>query len=147
MPYTFIDAPGWQAQIADNLGETRQLTDSGGNIVNTYLYTAYGVPVATTGTDYNPHRFGGQFGYYTDPYASQDMILCGARWYNASMGRWLSRDPSGYDEGTITIVSMNCHVPTVLVDTPARTPRIYVHPDRHIQSPSPHKINALTTFT
>jgi uncharacterized protein RhaS with RHS repeats len=27
------------------------------------------------------------------------MILCGARWYNASMGRWLSRDPIGYAGG------------------------------------------------
>ena len=27
------------------------------------------------------------------------MILCGARWYNASMGRWVSRDPIGYGGG------------------------------------------------
>jgi RHS repeat-associated protein len=80
-------------------GETRQLTDSVGNIVDTYIYTAYGAPVASTGTDYNPHRFGGQFGYYTDPYASQDVILCGARWYDASLGRWMSRDPIGYAGG------------------------------------------------
>jgi RHS repeat-associated protein len=78
-------------------GETRQLTDSNGTVADTYLYTAYGEPVATTGTDRNPYRYGGQFGYYTGPDAG--IVLCGARWYNPYTARWMTRDPIEYDGG------------------------------------------------
>src|SRR5207245_1538606 len=47
-------------------GETRQLTDSNGNIVDTYIYAAYGRLLAQTGSDTNPFQYGGQAGYYTD---------------------------------------------------------------------------------
>lgn len=100
-------------------GETRQLTDSTATVVDTYLYTAWGVPVTTVmggggvgaqsvrsrksagravggGTDPNPFQFGGKFGYYTLPYG---LIQCGARWYDPNQGRWFSRDPIGYDGG------------------------------------------------
>ncbi len=39
----------------------------------------------------------GQFGYYTDTIF--DTIRCGFRWYDPELGRWLSRDPIGYDGG------------------------------------------------
>jgi RHS repeat-associated protein len=69
-------------------------------VVDTYTYTAYGQPVASTGTDANPFRYGGQFGYYTSTESGNGgLILCGARWYNPAIGRWLSRDPIGYDGG------------------------------------------------
>jgi RHS repeat-associated protein len=81
-------------------GETRQLSNSSGTVVDTYLYTAYGVPVSTTGTDPNPFRYGGQFGYYTDTDPGNGgLILCGARWYSPPLARWLSRDPIGYSGG------------------------------------------------
>jgi RHS repeat-associated protein len=79
-------------------GETRQLTNSSGVVVDTYLYTAYGVPLVTTGSDANPHRYGGKYGYYFDGYTG--ILLAGARWYNPYLARWLSRDPIGYEGGT-----------------------------------------------
>lgn len=60
-------------------GETRQLTYSTGARVDTYYYTAYGAPVASTGTDRNPFRYGGQFGYYTDARPCGDVPF-EARW-------------------------------------------------------------------
>ena len=77
-------------------GETRQLTNSAGAVVDTYNYTAYGVPISATGSDPNPFRYGGQVGYYT---YSNGLVLCGARWYNPDMGRWIRRDPAGYSGG------------------------------------------------
>jgi len=68
-------------------------------VVDTYVYSAYGVPGPTTGSDYNPFRYGGQYGYYTDPGGSNGLILCGARWYSPTLGRWLSRDPIDYAGG------------------------------------------------
>ena len=76
-------------------GETRQLTNSAGAVVDTYAYSPYGVLLASTGTDTNPFRYGGQAGYYTDSNNPTGTILCGLRWYNPALGRWLSRDPIG----------------------------------------------------
>ena len=82
-------------------GETRYLTDGTGTVAATYNYSAYGYPTASTGSVYNPFQYGGQFGYLTvaNGYPSNTILLCGARWYDPSARRWLTRDPSGYDGG------------------------------------------------
>ncbi len=60
-------------------------------MADSYTYSAYGELTASSGSDVNPFRYGGQFGYYTD--ATFGTILCGFRWYDPDLGRWLSRDP------------------------------------------------------
>ena len=80
-------------------GETRQLTDGSGAVVDTYLYTPAGVPISTTGADANSFRFGAQAGYYTDLTTGTGTVLCGLRWYDPYLDRWLSRDPTGYEGG------------------------------------------------
>jgi RHS repeat-associated protein len=80
-------------------GEARQVTDGSGNIQLTYVFTAYGVPIASSGSAYNRHRYGGKYGYFTD---IQGMILAWHRWYNPQALRWLNRDPISYDGGDNT---------------------------------------------
>lgn len=79
-------------------GETRYLTDSAGAVTDTYAYTAYGLPVASTGSTPNAYKYGGKYGYYTD--GPTGIILAGARWYSPYLMRWLTRDPIGYEGGT-----------------------------------------------
>jgi len=79
-------------------GETRQLTDSSGSLTDTYVYNSYGLPVATTGTSYNPHKYGGRFGYYD--HGLNVHLLVGRRWYSPYLMRWLTHDPIGYEGGT-----------------------------------------------
>ena len=84
-------------------GETRYLTNmpvppNPAAIVDTYLYTAYGEPVALSGADRNPFQYGGQVGYYSTPGAGI-VLWCGARWYNPYTARWMTRDPIGYAGG------------------------------------------------
>ena len=78
-------------------GETRALTDSSGNVTDTYYYNAYGVPITSTGSTLNPFRYGGKYGYYWDE--KTGLILAGFRWYSPHLMRWLSRDPIGYEGG------------------------------------------------
>ena len=80
-------------------GETRQLTNSAGTVVDTYNYTAFGSNVATTGTDINPFQYGGRFGYYTHADAPNQGILCGRRWYSKNYGFFMTRDPLEYGGG------------------------------------------------
>ena len=80
-------------------GETRQLTDAQGGVVENYAYTAYGVqtsPVRTNETP-NPFRYGGKYGYYAE--GPNGLMLCGQRWYSPQLTRWINRDPSGYEGG------------------------------------------------
>ena len=78
-------------------GETRYLTYADGSRTTPFAYTAFGVPVLSpVPVTTNPFRFGGQVGYYTTP---SGLILCGSRWYDPEIGRWVSRDPSGYGGG------------------------------------------------
>ena len=80
-------------------GETRQLTDNTGAVVDTYAYSSYGVLLASTGSDANPFRYGGQAGYYTDANNPTGTILCGLRWYHPATGRFLNHDPIEYTGG------------------------------------------------
>lgn len=80
-------------------GETRQLTNASGAVVDSYLYSAYGVPISATNNFRNPFRYGGIVGNYSDLGVASGNILCTQRWYNPSTSRWLSRDPIGYDGG------------------------------------------------
>ncbi len=53
--------------------------------------------MATTGSNANPFRYGGKFGYYTD--TDTGLQLAGARWYSPNAFRWTSRDPIHYRGG------------------------------------------------
>ena len=73
-------------------------------VSDTALYDAYGVLRAditpTTGGSSNhrdPIGFGGQWGYYTD-YES-GLLLLTHRYYDPATGRFVNRDPIGYDGG------------------------------------------------
>ena len=66
-------------------------------VVDTYRYNAYGKLLNSTGSDANPFRYGGKFGYYTD--ANTGLQLAGARWYSPYLIRWMSRDPIHYRGG------------------------------------------------
>ena len=79
----------------DGQGNTVALTDDNENVTDTYVYSAFGELVSSTGTTVNPFRYGGQYGYYTD--VETNDIYIRARSYNPSLGRWLSRDPIGYE--------------------------------------------------
>jgi len=78
-------------------GETRYLTDEFQTVSSTYRYEAYGKTLNATGSDYNPFRYGGKFGYYSDQ--NLPLMLAGARWHSPHLLRWLSFDPISYEGG------------------------------------------------
>jgi RHS repeat-associated protein len=80
----------------DMQGNTRFLTDSAGNVTDTYSYNAFGEELSSSGSASNPHRFGGQVGYYRDKI---ERVYVQARHYAPDLGRWMSPDPLGFDGG------------------------------------------------
>jgi RHS repeat-associated protein len=81
----------------DALGSTRFLTDSSGNVTDTYLNDAWGNSVATFGTTVNPFKWVGKYGYYTD--ASTGQVYVRARMYQPTAARWCSVDPIKFVDG------------------------------------------------
>jgi len=65
-------------------------TTSVGAIAATRVYDAFGAELSATGTWKGPFGYAGGFGYQED---SSGLKLLGHRYYDASTGRFLSRDP------------------------------------------------------
>ncbi len=84
---------------ADSLGSTRTVADGTGTDSATRETDAFGNVWApgTTGVTATPFGFAGQHGYQTD--ADSGLMRLGHRYYDASTGRFLSRDPiqDGYN--------------------------------------------------
>lgn len=80
----------------DGLGSVRQLTDNSGTVIANYTYDSFGNSVASVSSVANNYGFTGeqQFG------EADDLVFLRARYYDTSVGRFISRDPIGYEDGT-----------------------------------------------
>jgi RHS repeat-associated protein len=78
---------------ADLLGTTRQMTNSSQTVTDSYVFDAWGNALSSTGSTANPYRFAGQWGYYDD--GASGLMLLGARYYDAGVGRFITQDPIG----------------------------------------------------
>ena len=70
------------------------LTDASRNVTDTLLTDAWGVEVAATGATVNPFRAFGAWGYYWD---NASRLYVRARDLRVDLGRWVSRDPIGFE--------------------------------------------------
>ncbi len=85
----------------------RQLTSENETVTDSYSYTAFGEPVATSGTTENPFRYNGSVGYYTDTETGE--IYIRRRTYRPEIARWLSRDPLDFVDGPDLYAYVNNH--------------------------------------
>ncbi|GAB4465769.1 MAG: hypothetical protein OHK0029_36670 [Armatimonadaceae bacterium] len=81
---------------ADALGTTRAWSDSSGVKTDSLDTDAFGMVVASSGSTPKPFGFAGQHGYQSD---ATGLMRLGHRYYDASTGRFISRDPirDGYN--------------------------------------------------
>jgi len=80
----------------DHLGTVWNVVtlDSNETVVSTYTYTAFGNTAANDSIG-NPFRYVGAQGYYDD-YSDSGLMLLGARYYDPSMGKFMTLDPIKY---------------------------------------------------
>jgi len=64
--------------LYDGVGSARRLLDENNNHTDIYELTAFGKDLGSTITTTNPYRFGGAWGYMTDP---SGLLQLGARFY------------------------------------------------------------------
>ena len=80
----------------DQQANTRILASINGNVSDDYLYKAFGEELAVSGSTVNSLRFGGQVGYCRD---EAERLYVRARHLRTDNGRWVIRDPLGFDGG------------------------------------------------
>jgi RHS repeat-associated protein len=78
--------------LGDFLKSFTRETDSNQATTATKQYDAFGALVASTGTSNSPFGFAGGFGYQED--GDSGLKLLGHRYYDASTGRFFTRDPA-----------------------------------------------------
>jgi len=76
--------------LSDGLGSTTELTDTSATVQNAYQYDVWGSLRATSGSTANQFEFAGQ---QTDHNANRGLQYLRARYYDPSLGRFISRDP------------------------------------------------------
>jgi len=76
----------------DGLGSTLALTNASGTQTDSYKYDAWGNIVLREGGAATPFQYVGGEGYYTD--ADTGLLKLGARYYDPTIGRFVSKDPS-----------------------------------------------------
>jgi RHS repeat-associated protein len=84
---------GWYYYHYDGLGSVIALSDSSGNIVEQCSYDIFGEPSCISGLG-NPYKFTGR--RYD---AETGLYYYRERYYSPQLGRFLSPDPIGYEEG------------------------------------------------
>lgn len=74
----------------DYRGSTVAMTDAGQNISHKYQYDAFGAVLNKVEANANPFQYVGKYGVM---YEGDTLSYMRARWYDASIGRFLSEDP------------------------------------------------------
>jgi RHS repeat-associated protein len=80
----------------DALGNTTQLTGTGGAVLNTYKYLPFGESSGASETVANPFEYVGRLGIMRD---GSGLDYMRARWYEPSQGRFTQADPIGLAGG------------------------------------------------
>lgn len=80
----------------DLLGNTVQLTGTGGAIQNTYAYQPFGESLRSTGSTANPLTYVGQFGVMEEGHG---LYFMRARYFSPVLGRFTQQDPIRLNSG------------------------------------------------
>jgi RHS repeat-associated protein len=96
---------------ADHQGSIRQITDSSGQVVNAYEYDAYGQITSSVEGIVNPYTYTGR-----EQDAESGLLFYRLRTYDPHTGRFLQRDPIGFEAGDTNLYRYVFSDPVNLVD-------------------------------
>ncbi len=90
--------------VYDPQGNAVERLDGTGALTGSALFDAFGKRASTDGSVDPYSGYGGQWGYYSDWETSADsgatcLALLGHRHYDSATGRFITRDPIGYEGG------------------------------------------------
>ena len=105
--------------LKDHLGSITDLVDPSGNVVQSYLYEAFGNPKLfdSTGTEIGMDQAIQRVSYTGREFDIESgLYFYRARYYNSLMGRFISEDPIGFEGGDKNLRRYTSNRPTVFAD-------------------------------
>lgn len=109
--YAASDAPRYF--VFDTQGNVAAVVSASGEVLNRYAYTPFGVPLLHEQSVSNPFTWGGGLGVLRE---SDDLYFMRARYYSASLGRFLTSDPRGLSGGDMNFYAYAAGHPTGFSD-------------------------------
>jgi RHS repeat-associated protein len=94
------------------IGNTSELTDATGGVLNSYMYDPFGVSLGRTETVANPFEYVGEYDVMGE---GNSLEIMHARVYDARLGRFSQRDPIGI-AGGVDLYSYAVNNPTSTID-------------------------------
>jgi RHS repeat-associated protein len=98
----------------DGLGSTDALLNPDGTSPDRYAYRAFGLESHLSGTDDNRATWVGQQGYYDD--RESGLYFLKARYYDPASGKFISRDPKGFEAGDANLYRYVSNDPVNAID-------------------------------
>jgi RHS repeat-associated protein len=83
----YDNSGNWEYMVQDGLGSIRTVVGASLNVLESRLYSPYGEPFGTTGTNQTPFEFTGE------PKDANGLLHLRARYYNPALGVFLNLDP------------------------------------------------------
>jgi RHS repeat-associated protein len=114
--FSRTDASGSFTPLKDALGSAIALVDSSGNVQTSYTYEPFG------NTSVSGASNGNKFQYTGRENEGNRLYYYRARYYNPTIGRFISQDPIGFRGGTTNLYSYTMNSPTNLRDPDGRNP-------------------------
>jgi RHS repeat-associated protein len=105
----------------DGNGNTSELTDATGEIVNYYVYEPFGATLDEVENTENAFRFVGQFGIMQ---MADDLLYMRNRFYAPSLGRFMAEDPIGLAGGDVNFNRYVLNDPVSWVDPDGLHPHL-----------------------
>ncbi len=115
----------------DGLGSTAALTDPTGTVLFTMLYDAWGNLRTDAGLAYGKYRYTG-----AEVDAATGLYHMGARFYDSTLGRWLSEDPvqdKQFEPASLNFYTYVLNNPVLLVDPLGTDPFVDPTPEEEFQ--------------
>lgn len=84
----------------DTLGDTIAITDASGNFTEQYGYDEFGKALSVSETNPNPFRYVGKYGVMDE---GNGLLFMRARYYDVDNGRFISKDPIGFEGGDLNL--------------------------------------------
>jgi RHS repeat-associated protein len=100
--------------LEDRLGSLVALVDSTQTVTDTFRNDAWGNLLAQQGSTSTPYQWDGNEAYYLNSDVGLDLL--GLRFYSPTLGRFITRDPIGFQSGDWNQYRYAFNRPTVLVD-------------------------------
>ena len=109
--------------LKDQLGSILQVLNSSGVVIQDISYDEFGIVLSDTNPGFQPFGFaGGHYDFETG------LVRFGARDYDAEIGRWLVRDPIGFNGGDTNLFAYVNNDPVNFIDPEGKSPYLILLP-------------------